>query len=305
MRRKQTLEEALSIFLETDSAQKAERSQRADRRFFKIALLYFTGLGRKYCSDIELEDIQRFALWLEKPQSIGGIEKEAWAQPSIALRFQTLKKLFRKLFLTERIRRNPFDLFKVDRGQSRRRRPMTLVEFEKIQTLAPDWVRPVLAFMRLTGARGASIAMLTWGDVDFERHGLILKSRKGGARRMKEIHFPLYPALEELLEKERFKYLEHPPPESPIFLGPSGQPVTAQDISTAGSRLIKRAGIKGVVLYGLRHAIATELTEAGVPLEITRQAMGHSSIGQTSHYASGIASKAVSDALELIRKTSK
>ncbi len=59
--------------------------------------------------------------------------------------------------------------------------------------------------------------------------------------------------------------------------------------------------LNGVVLYGLRHAIGAELTAAGVPLEITRQAMGHSSVNQTSHYAKGIASSVVGDAFAQIR----
>ena len=170
-----------------------------------------------------------------------------------------------------------------------------------IHALAPEWFQPILTFMKMTGSRGASIATLTWGDIDFEKGLLILKSRKGGVRRIKEIPFPLYPALQEFLSAEYFRQTD-PAPESFVFKGPEGNPVSAQDISTAGSQLIKKAGLRGVVLYGLRHALAVELTTAGVPLEITRQAMGHSSISQTSHYASGLASQAVADALNSIRK---
>lgn len=303
--KKLTLEEAFKSFLETDSVKKTKKSFEADRRFFKISLYFFGSRNRTFVHEIELEDIELFCLWLEKDQEIGSFKKEAWCQPSIALRVQVLKKLFRKLLLTERIKKNPFDLFKLDRGQSKRRRPMSLEEFDRIFGLAPEWFKPILRFMRLTGSRGASVATLTWADIDFERGALILRSRKGGLRRVKEIPFPLYPALRDLLSFELLRLAKTPAPEANVFHGPSGSPVIAQDIATAGSQLIQKAGLRGkVVLYGLRHAIATEMTEAGVPLEIIRQAMGHSNIMQTSHYASGIASKSVADALEKIRKSS-
>lgn len=299
---------ALSVvfqsFLETDSAQKTERSQKADKRFFEIVLHYLTDQKLEFVDEVELEHLQKFEIWLSKEQKFGSKTKEPWAQPSIALRLQTLKKLFRKLVATRKLEYNPFELFHMERGSSKRRRGMTLNEFDKLYQLAPEWGRSVLTFMRMTGSRGASIAALTWDDIDFEKEVLILKSRKGGIKRIKEIPFPLYPALKEfLLDHKKPKTVSHYSINPlVVFFGPTGIAVTAQEISTLGSRLIKQAGLSGVVLYGLRHAIAIELTAAGVPLEITRQAMGHSSLAQTSHYASGIASKSVADALAGIRK---
>jgi len=302
LNKKYRLSDVFASFIETDSAQKTERSQRADRRFLDIALHYMSSQGLEHADQVELEHLQKFEIWLQKEQKIGSKTKEPWAQPSISLRFQTLKKLFRKLVATRKLEYNPFELFHVERGQSGRRRGMTLEEFDNIYHLAPDWFRPILSFMRMTGSRGASIASLFWGDIDLEKDVLILKSRKGGIKRIKEIPFPIYPVLKEFLLLQRTRHAKLPGPAVPVFYGPIGTQVTAQEISTAGSRLIKQAGIKGVVLYGLRHAVAIEMTEAGIPLEIIRQAMGHSSIAQTSHYASGIASKSVGEALARIRK---
>ncbi len=201
---------------------------------------------------------------------------------------------------TDRILKNPCELWKVPRGTSERRRAMTAEEYAVLYASAPEWFRPVIAFIRLTGCRGASVEALKWEDVDFTAGVVRLKSRKGGLKKMKVIPIPLYPALEELLQSEKAKFYQSM--SSPVFWGKLGTPVTAQEISTEGSRLIRKVlpGAK-VVLYGLRHAIAVELTEAGVPLEITRQAMGHSSVQQTSHYAQGIRSSAVADAFAQIR----
>lgn len=288
-KKKILLVEAFETFLQIDSSQKTEKSQKSDARLLRMALRFFHERGKKYVSEIVLEDLERFQIWLA--------QEKAWAQPSIELNCRTLKKFFRKMYNTEQIPKNPAALWKVPRGASKRRRPMTMEEFAKIYAVAPEWFQRVLKMMRLTGARGKSISEINWEHVDFAKETLLLISRKGGAGQEKVIPLPLYPALREFLES-----LPRGSDTDPVFKSVRGERLTAQDIATEGSRLIRKVvGLRGVVLYGLRHAIAVEMTEAGIPLEITRQGMGHSSIAQTSHYAKGIASKALAEAFSQIR----
>lgn len=300
-----SLTEEFQLFLQTDSAMKGERSARADAYFLGIALHFFTAERKlEYVNLVRLEDLQLLQLWLAKLQKLpGGKTKEPWADPTIEFYSRVLKKFFRKMFHVEKIQRNPCTLWKVPKGSPIQRRPMSMEEFDKLHFAAPDWFRPILTFIRLTGARGASVASLTWSDIHFDKQTLILRSRKGGLKQVKLIPIPMYPALHEFLESEYCKTFAE---TGPVFWGPCGMAVTAQEISSEGSRLIKVAGLRGkVVLYGLRHAIGAELTAAGVPLEITRQALGHSSINQTSHYAKGIASSVVGDAFAQIRGAKK
>lgn len=293
------LSEAFETFLQTDSVQKTMKSQVADRRLLFFARGFLEGRGKTLCSEVTLEDLERFQIWLASEQVMGGRKKEAWAQPSIELSCRTLKKFFRKMHNTEQISKNPAALWKVPRGISKRRRPMSMEEFAKIYAVAPEWFQRVLKIMRFTGARGKSIAELNWEHVDFAKETLLLISRKGGAGQEKVIPIPLYPALREFLESQ-----PQGTEAEPVFRNAKGIRPTAQDIATEGSRLIKAVGLRGkVVLYGLRHAIAVEMTEAGVPLEVIRQAMGHSNIQMTSHYARGIKSPVVGSAFSQIRGT--
>lgn len=298
MNSKYSLSDAFSTFIETDSAQKADRSQKADRRFLDLVLHFFnTSRKKTTVQEITLEDLERLQIWLKNGQQVGSKFKEPWTQTTIQFYCRTLKKFFRKMQHMDYIVKNPADYWKVLRGTNKARRAMTKEEFAKIHDAAPDWFKPVLMFMRLTGARGASTADICWADIDLKKGVLVLTSRKGGAGQSKSIPIPIYPALEEFLKS-------HPKSRSsdPLFWGPNGFPVTAQEISTEGSRLIRKiVGLRGVVLYGLRHSVAVEMTTAGIPLETVRQAMGHSSIAQTSHYAKGIASDVVKDAFDLIR----
>lgn len=296
------LGEAFATYLETDSAQKSPRSAKADAYFLNVALHFLTSVRQKACvADVRLEDLQIFQIWLSKEQTISSSSiKEPWSDTTIEFYCRILKKFFRKMHHTDRIHKNPCELWKVPRGTADVRRPMTLAEFDKIYSAAPDWFKPILLFIRLTGSRGASVESLTWSDVHFDSRTLILRSRKGGLKQTKLIPIPMYPALFEFLENESKKI--EMKPGNPVFWGPNLAPVTAQEISSEGSRLIRKVvKLKGVVLYGLRHAMGAEMTAAGIPLEITRQAMGHSSVTQTSHYAKGIASSVVGDAMSSIR----
>lgn len=301
------LKEAFATYLETDSAQKLARSAKADAYFLGVALHFFNNVRKVfYVEQARLEDLQIFQLWLLKPQTLeNGKVKDAWSDTTIEFYCRILKKFFRKMHATDRIAKDPCKLWKVARGSAEPRRPMSIQEFEAIYAVAPEWFKPVLLFIRLTGARGASLASLTWSDVHFESQTLILRSRKGGLKQIKLIPIPMYPALLEFLETERAK-IPNQNLKSPVFWGPRGTAITAQEISSEGSRLIRKVvGLSGVVLYGLRHAIGAEMTAKGIPLEITRQAMGHSSVTQTSHYAKGIASSVVRDAMASIRSTIK
>jgi site-specific recombinase XerD len=298
-----SIAEEFQLFLDTDSAQKGQRSAKADEYFLGIVSFFFRTVRKiEYINQVRLEDLQLLQIWLAKRQELpGGKIKVPWADPTLEFYSRVLKKFFRKMFHVERIHRNPCTLWKVPKGSAIQRRPMTIQEFSQLHAMAPDWFKPILMFIRLTGSRGASVASLTWEDVHFDSHTLILRSRKGGLKQTKLIPIPMYPALFEFLEVERKKN-PTAAPKHPVFWGPQYAPVTAQDITTEGSRLIKLVGLRGkVVLYSLRHALAAEMTAAGVPLEITRQAMGHSSINQTSHYAKGIASSVVGEAFAQIR----
>lgn len=312
-----TLEEAFSSFIETESTQKTERTLRADRRFLALALYFLTKERNLTTVDeVGFEDLQYFQLWAARPQNKPGIAKEAWSDTTVSHCSKLIKQVFRKLERTGRIKKNPAEYWKVPCGTGLRRRPMSQEEFEKLYRFSPEWFKPILAFIRLTGARGASVASIVWGDIDFEAKTLVLRSRKGGLKKTKTIMLPLYEELYEFLSNHRINSLEQKNGDIskwdlsvahkllPIFKNKFGQPITAENISSYGHHLIKTCGLEGLVIYSLRHAIAVDMTKADISLETTRQAMGHSNIAQTSDYARGIDIDSVNKAFNQIRSRS-
>lgn len=289
------IKSSLMSYLETESAQKSLKSQRGDERFFKVVIHYFCELrGFSRLSEIQVEDLQRFHIWLSPEQK--SIGKGPWMDTTIAHYCQTLKAVFNKAERLDRIVKNPAKWWQVPRGESRERRPMTRLEFEKLCQAVPVWFLPILKTLRLTGARGASLAMLEWPHVDFVNNRITLSSRKGGRKRVKQITVPMSQELKSVLWQIRPQDLR-----GPVFLDPDGQPITPQLISTIGSQGKFKAGLDGVVLYGLRHALATDLVEAGVSPDVIRRLMGHSSLNQQMTYQKYASLKPLEEAITKIR----
>ena len=56
-----------------------------------------------------------------------------------------------------------------------------------------------------------------------------------------------------------------------------GQPIHPDNVTGAFRRLCKRLGVQGVRLHDLRHAHATQLLAAGVPVRTVSGRLGHAS----------------------------
>ena len=291
------IKEALESYLETESAQKGEKTKESDARFFKIVSHYFCELlGMRKLKEIQVEDLQKFHIWLSSEQVCGEFIKEPWIETTISHNCQKLKAVFNKAERLERIARNPARWWKVPKGESRERRPLTAEEFEKLALNVPAWFLPILQTLRLTGARGASLASLEWSHVDFMQSRMTLLSKKGGRKRLKKIVIPLSHQLKEILLSIR-------PTGAigPVFRDSKGNPITAQLISTIGSQAKRKAGFPDdVVLYSLRHGFGTSLVEAGASPDVIRRLMGHSNLNQQLTYQKYASLKPLEEALELV-----
>jgi site-specific recombinase XerD len=294
---------AFQDFLDTTSSFKLPASKVADERYFRFAVHFFTKVrGHSYISKVGPEDLELFYLWVAQPQEIGvGMSKEAWTAPTVANCMKNVKSVFLKLFRNECIKRNPAAHIRTPRGVSVSPRPMTLEEFKTIYAIAPLWLRRILLFLRLSGARPIGCARVRMSDVDFAAGTLTLRSLKGRGRVETQTIIPMYPALHNLMTELRNESVASGYTDDFLFRDRNARPVSARVISKAGERLIKKAGLSGVVIYSLRHAIGAELTAAGVSLELVRQTLGHSNIQQTSQYARGAGLAPIRDALTLIR----
>jgi len=143
----------------------------------------------------------------------------------------------------------------------------------------------------LLAARGSEVAGLRVGDVDWvnrivtiERQhypgkgGLVVKQTKGRRAR----YVPILDALEPILRR----LTEGRDTEAPLLRGPRGGVLTTATIrdATRWDDLVKDLDMPDLTRHSLRHTGATWLADAGIPLHVLQEILGHQSIETTKGY---------------------
>ena len=143
----------------------------------------------------------------------------------------------------------------------------------------------------LLAARGSEVGGMQVGDIDQAAGvvhivrqmypgagGLVEKPTKGRRSRVVPILAPLAPVLERLTAGR--------PPLTPLLRGPRGGVITTASLrrATHWDELVEKLGLAGLRRHGLRHTGATWLADAGVPLHVLQEILGHQSMETTRGY---------------------
>jgi site-specific recombinase XerD len=253
--------------------------------------------GVHHLASVQLEDLEAFREWLPTRAEYEGKTIKMGASTVNRL-LRVIKHFFKRHIQWRNLEENPCTYLEFLEAEENERRPMTRIEYELAFEKVPDWYRPILRFIYLTGAPPSCVARLTIADLNFNTRTFSLRRKKGAKAKWKVIHLPMTEEVFALFKEIRngSSVLD----ES-VFKDNRGCPLRADRISKVGNQAIRAAGLKGVTLYCLRHALAVELTEAHVPTELVRQAMGHASISTTQRYARGVRPQSIAHALQLVR----
>ncbi|WP_434063538.1 tyrosine-type recombinase/integrase [Paramicrobacterium fandaimingii] len=140
-------------------------------------------------------------------------------------------------------------------------------------------------------ARSSEVGGLVVGDVDWESKmvtierqcfpgagGLSIKPPKGRRARRVPIIGPLEPVLRRLTT-QRSRNL-------PLLRGPRGGVITTAALrdATSWDALVASLGFPGLRRHDLRHAGATWFANAGVPIHVVSDILGHASVETTRAY---------------------
>ena len=156
-----------------------------------------------------------------------------------------------------------------------------------------EW-RGAILLAYCTGARLTDVANLQWDAINLPGRLLTYREKKG-KRHSKEATIPLHPALEAHL-------LEMPAPDSgAAFIFPTLAGQAASKLDQAFLRIMVEAGIRRELVHepkpgskgrkrynlgfhSLRHAMNSEMANAGVAQEIRQLFTGHTSAGMNKRY---------------------
>lgn len=169
-----------------------------------------------------------------------------------------------------------------------RERTFSQEEFLALLRNSDALFRQVLLFFRLTGIRPGEFHRLSWEQVDFDNHVLVIRRHKSRrtakVKKPRIIHLP--PAAENLL---RWRLVNYGHTER-VFLNGDGLPWRYNALRCRMRRLRVRAGIgpdeKGerIVLYTARHTFGSRAAAAGVSDRRLAELMGHTDPKMTQKY---------------------
>lgn len=134
-----------------------------------------------------------------------------------------------------------------------------------------------------TGCRRGELLGLEWSRVDLARgkESIILNARhtKSGKPRVVPLNNTAIGAM-----RRRLAFRTEHAPESPwVFCRRSGQQV--KSLRNGFEKAAEMAKLEDLRIHDLRHTAASWLVSHGVPLEVVKDLLGHSSIMMTERYA--------------------
>ena len=143
----------------------------------------------------------------------------------------------------------------------------------------------------LLAARSSEVSGLQVGDVRFAKNLVVISRQtfpgKGGlvtkaTKNRKERRVPILDALRPVLER----LTEGKEPGDRLLVGPRGGALTTATVrdATKWDQLVIDLGLPDLTRHGLRHTGATWMADAGVPLHVLQDILGHASIETTRGY---------------------
>ena len=163
--------------------------------------------------------------------------------------------------------------------------PVTERELGALLNSVPHDFRDMLLFGLLTGLRPEELRHLKKTNIMHTAFGdayaLIPKHKTSrSAREPKPRSVPLSPVAEDILER-RFK--AHPRSEL-VFLNAKGEPYTRQAFRNRLIRWCRRAGIRDITPYALRHAFASMQSDSRIETTSLARLMGHTTNRTVERY---------------------
>ena len=244
-------------------------------------------------------------------------------RPANALSARTLQRVKATLnsALNDAVKRrqipyNPAAHVELPRVHSDQRTVWSMAELHYfLNRINDDDLYPALHLAAMTGMRRGEIAGLRWADLDLPGKRLrVANQRVEAGRRIGDMP-PKTVRSERTISLDDTTVVvlrSHAAREQPLaeirghqylFSGPAGDPVRPELIYRRLQTLAKEAGLPKIRLHDLRHTHATHALEAGVPMKVVQERLGHSSMYLTADTYSHVRPSVAEEAAELVARS--
>ena len=127
-----------------------------------------------------------------------------------------------------------------------------------------------------TGARRGELLALTWRDMDLDKGIALLGKTKNGDRRSLVLLPDVIEALKPFKSSDATRY---------VFGSVRSKYQAPTSIDSAWRDAVARAKIKNFKFHDCRHCCASYMAQAGIPLHVIAEVLGHRKLDMTKRYA--------------------
>ncbi len=261
-------------------------------------------MGRRKVEAIKPQMIQRF---------INNLYDKGYSQSRLKVVYVILQGMYKQAQINGLVVTNPVDAVIIPKYQKKRqedKRVMTVQEQQDfLEAAAGSKYYDFYILALTTGMRINEILALQWSDIVFSKKQIIVKGtlfyQRGGGGRIIEPPktessrrtIPMLEITEEMLHNRRKRQLqykmmlgenwkEEPQLPNMVMTHEEGGVFWDTDIRVDMKRIIRELQKKGdfdpVTPHTFRHTFATRCIENGMPLQVLKTILGHSSLAMTA-----------------------
>lgn len=269
-----TFESFGKMIVESTSSRRNEFSQQETIRKFEQLCHTF---GAMDISHIKASDILRWQNEMLKR-----------VKPKTVKNYRSVLSMIFKMACADGLTdRNPVDYVEAPKVKKRDIETYSIEEVKRIIAACDEPFKNFVQLMFFTGMRPGEMIALQWRDISFDAGTIMVERRRRegviDVTKSKKIRIvDMLPQAREALQRQRrLTGLARD-----VFLTQHGEPYQeSETLRRQFKSAVKRAGVKELRMYDMRHTFVTLMAQAGMPESWIIQQVGHSKIDITyDHY---------------------
>lgn len=271
--RRITIEDSVKEYLTQFTSGKAKETQPKEKKWLGEMVGFFKSLDLLYVHEIELIHLQK----LQKHILARGVKGG-----TVNREFVTYKHYINQARLWKHTASDPCFGLKPLTHTIQKKKLWKNEDIWRVHAeLFSQWHKDAVFLCARTGARPRELCRLEWKDVDLDMKVIRLTTFKGsGDGKIREL-----PITDEIIEflrglraRKTNRFARY------VLTNRNGNQCHRSHLSNAVTYTARKLGIKGCVLYGMKHTLASELRSQGTDIETIRQILGHTNLNTTQRY---------------------
>ena len=215
---------------------------------------------------------------------------EKYTAKSVSRKLNSIKTFCRFLIADKVIKDNPATSVSHPRYEIKPPRILTKMEYRSLRDVCREDVRiyAIVEILLQTGIRIGELANLELNDVDASK--LNIRPYESHGARTVPLNKPAQQALADYLKVRPKTKTKN------VFVTKNGRQFLVRNVRTAIDRYFKLADIKEAKVNDLRHTFIAHQLQAGTPLTLISQLVGHKRLSTTEKYLDVVKKKTDSPA---------